>query len=145
MVNEFAYCPRLFFYEWVDGLFQESADTVEGAIQHKRVDEKATALPAPADLPESIHSRVGDAGERAAAGDRQDGPGGGGRRRRHAGGLQARPSARGRGRAGTLAVGPRATGGAGAGAAGERVPRARKAWSITARRGSGSAWRSTRR
>jgi CRISPR-associated protein Cas1 len=57
MVNEFAYCPRLFFYEWVDGLFQESADTVEGAIQHKRVDEKATALPAPADLPESIHSR----------------------------------------------------------------------------------------
>jgi CRISPR-associated protein Cas1 len=57
MVNEFAYCPRLFFYEWVDGLFQESADTVEGAIQHKRVDAKTTALPAPADLPESIHSR----------------------------------------------------------------------------------------
>ncbi len=23
MVNEFAYCPRLFFYEWVEGLFQE--------------------------------------------------------------------------------------------------------------------------
>jgi hypothetical protein len=40
MVNEFAYCPRLFFYEWVEGLFQESVDTVEGAIQHKRVDEK---------------------------------------------------------------------------------------------------------
>ena len=57
MVNEFAYCPRLFFYEWVEGLFQESVDTVEGAIQHKRVDEKPTALPAPADLPESIHSR----------------------------------------------------------------------------------------
>ncbi|MGD0498366.1 MAG: CRISPR-associated endonuclease Cas1 [Bryobacteraceae bacterium] len=57
MVNEFAYCPRLFFYEWVDGVFRESADTIEGAIQHRRVDEKATALPAPADLPESIHSR----------------------------------------------------------------------------------------
>ena len=57
MVNEFAYCPRLFFYEWVEGLFQESSDTIEGAIQHKRVDAKATALPAPADLPESIHSR----------------------------------------------------------------------------------------
>ena len=27
MVNEFVYCPRLFFYEWVEGLFQESADT----------------------------------------------------------------------------------------------------------------------
>ena len=57
MVNEFAYCPRLFFYEWVDGLFAESVDTVEGAVQHKRVDAKATALPASADLPQSIHSR----------------------------------------------------------------------------------------
>ena len=45
MVNEFAYCPRLFFYEWVEGLFAESVDTVEGSIQHKRVDAKATALP----------------------------------------------------------------------------------------------------
>jgi CRISP-associated protein Cas1 len=45
MVNEFAYCPRLFFYEWVEGLFAESADTVEGKIQHQRVDEKPTALP----------------------------------------------------------------------------------------------------
>jgi CRISP-associated protein Cas1 len=57
MVNEFAYCPRLFFYEWVEGLFAESVDTVEGAIQHQRVDEKANALPAPPDLPQSIHSR----------------------------------------------------------------------------------------
>ncbi len=57
MVNEFTYCPRLFFYEWVDGVFQESVDTIEGAIQHKRVDEKATALPKPVDLPQSIHSR----------------------------------------------------------------------------------------
>ena len=58
MVNEFAYCPRLFFYEWVEGLFRESADTVEGAIQHRRVDEKATALPdRPRPRRESIHSR----------------------------------------------------------------------------------------
>jgi CRISPR-associated protein Cas1 len=57
MVNEFAYCPRLFFYEWVEGLFEESSDTVEGAIQHQRVDAKATALPEAADLPQSIHSR----------------------------------------------------------------------------------------
>jgi CRISPR-associated protein Cas1 len=57
MVNEFAYCPRLFFYEWVEGLFAESADTVEGAIQHRRVDAKATPLPDAADLPQSIHSR----------------------------------------------------------------------------------------
>src|ERR1017187_6870583 len=45
MVNEYAYCPRLFFYEWVEGLFAESVDTVEGAIQHRRVDAKTTALP----------------------------------------------------------------------------------------------------
>jgi CRISPR-associated protein Cas1 len=61
MVNEFAYCPRLFFYEWVEGLFEESSDTVEGAIQHQRVDAKATALPEAADLPGAestpIHSR----------------------------------------------------------------------------------------
>jgi CRISP-associated protein Cas1 len=57
MVNEFAYCPRLFFYEWVEGLFAESVDTVEGSIQHGRVDAKATALPEAPDLPQSIHSR----------------------------------------------------------------------------------------
>jgi CRISP-associated protein Cas1 len=57
MLNQFAYCPRLFFYEWVDGLFVESVDTVEGRIQHRRVDEKTTALPEAGDLPESIHAR----------------------------------------------------------------------------------------
>ena len=38
MLNEFAYCPRLFFPEFVDGLFAESADTVEGSLQHHRHD-----------------------------------------------------------------------------------------------------------
>ncbi|MGA2593156.1 MAG: CRISPR-associated endonuclease Cas1 [Bryobacteraceae bacterium] len=57
MVNEFAYCPRLFFYEWVEGLFADNVDTVEGSIQHRRVDAKATALPDAGELPQSIHSR----------------------------------------------------------------------------------------
>lgn len=57
MVNEFSYCPRLFFYEWVEGVFAESADTLEGSAQHKRVDRKPDALPAAADLPETIHAR----------------------------------------------------------------------------------------
>ena len=52
MVNEFVYCPRLFFYEWVEGLFQESADTVEGKIQHKRVDKGGKRLPSPEKLAE---------------------------------------------------------------------------------------------
>ena len=47
MVNEFVYCPRLFYYEWVDGVFRESVDTVEGKIQHQRVDKRATEMPAP--------------------------------------------------------------------------------------------------
>jgi CRISPR-associated protein Cas1 len=58
MVNEFVYCPRLFFYEWVDGLFAESAETVEGKSQHARVDAKATELQKPEDASNSeIHSR----------------------------------------------------------------------------------------
>ncbi len=57
MVNEFCYCPRLFFYEWVDGVFVESSDTLEGTAQHKRVDRKTDALQAAEDLPETIHSR----------------------------------------------------------------------------------------
>ena len=65
MVNEFAYCPRLFFYEWVDGVFQESVDTVEGAVQHKRVDAKTTPLPAAADLPVVAPKRRAAAARRA--------------------------------------------------------------------------------
>jgi CRISPR-associated protein Cas1 len=59
MVNEFVYCPRLFFYEFVDGLFRHSVDTVEGSIQHDRVDKKATAMPSPEEAAEGekIHSR----------------------------------------------------------------------------------------
>lgn len=54
MVNEFVYCPRLFFYEWVEGQFCENADTVEGKIQHERVDAKATELPSPEQAPEEV-------------------------------------------------------------------------------------------
>ncbi len=50
MVNEFVYCPRLFYYEWVEGLFQHSADTIEGKWQHRRVDSQEGALPAAAEL-----------------------------------------------------------------------------------------------
>jgi len=30
ILNEFAYCPRLAYIEWVQGEFADSADTVEG-------------------------------------------------------------------------------------------------------------------
>jgi CRISPR-associated endonuclease Cas1/CRISPR-associated protein Cas4 len=38
MVNEYAYCSRLFFLEWVDREFDDNHFTVEGRVVHKRVD-----------------------------------------------------------------------------------------------------------
>ena len=46
MVNEYVYCPRLAYMMWVQGEFAHSADTVEGAIRHKRVDKEGGKLPA---------------------------------------------------------------------------------------------------
>lgn len=58
MVNEFVYCSRLFFYEWVEGLFRENKDTFEGRAQHQQVDAKTSALPKPEEAAEeTIHSR----------------------------------------------------------------------------------------
>ncbi len=45
MVNEFVYCPRLFYLEWVQGDFAHSADTLEGAAVHRRVDREQGPLP----------------------------------------------------------------------------------------------------
>ncbi len=73
MLNEFVYCPRLFYYEFVESVFVENADTVRGTSIHRRVNAGAGALPAakvPAGQegvpaappaagsePETIHSR----------------------------------------------------------------------------------------
>ena len=58
MVNEFVYCPRLFFYEFVDGVFRQSADTVEGSVQHRRVDREGKGVPAAEELgDDKIHGR----------------------------------------------------------------------------------------
>jgi len=53
MLNEFVYCPRLFYYEHVEGVFVENADTVRGASIHKRVDSGKGDLP-PAAKPGSV-------------------------------------------------------------------------------------------
>jgi len=45
MLNEFVYCPRLFFYEHVEKLFTSSADTLSGANTHRRVDRAPQPLP----------------------------------------------------------------------------------------------------
>ncbi len=51
MVNEFVYCPRLAYLEWVQGEWDDNADTVEGRFAHRRVDvERATDVPAAGDV-----------------------------------------------------------------------------------------------
>jgi CRISPR-associated protein Cas4 len=49
MLNEYAYCPRLFALEWPNQEWAESADTVEGTTVHRRVDRGSplTKLPFP--------------------------------------------------------------------------------------------------
>lgn len=45
MLNEFVYCQRLFYYEFVEAVFVESADTLRGEAIHQRVDTGTGALP----------------------------------------------------------------------------------------------------
>ena len=45
MLNEFAYCPRLFYLEWVEGLWEENADTAEGEFAHARSDRGGGRMP----------------------------------------------------------------------------------------------------
>ena len=47
MLNEYAYCPRLCWIEWVEGEFAENADTADGTFQHRRVDKEQGALKEP--------------------------------------------------------------------------------------------------
>lgn len=47
MINEYAYCPRLFHYEQVLGVFVHNEYTVEGAARHKRVDKEGKGAPKP--------------------------------------------------------------------------------------------------
>ncbi len=46
MLNEFTYCPRLGYLEWVDGEWADNLETMEGTFGHRRVD-RATTKPVP--------------------------------------------------------------------------------------------------
>ncbi|MGE3875631.1 MAG: CRISPR-associated endonuclease Cas1 [Parvibaculaceae bacterium] len=52
MLNEWIYCPRLAFLEWVDGEWADSGDTEEGRRAHVRVDAGGGRLPAPEEAAE---------------------------------------------------------------------------------------------
>src|SRR6056297_3055178 len=59
MVNEYEYCPRLAYLEWVQGEWAESSDTVQGRYHHRRADKPGGKLPAPQEMEnvERIHAR----------------------------------------------------------------------------------------
>jgi CRISPR-associated protein Cas1 len=58
MVNEFVYCPRLFFLKWVQGRFATSDDVEEGLYVHRVVDEPGGDLPDPDEIsPEQFAGR----------------------------------------------------------------------------------------
>src|SRR5947209_17076675 len=50
MINEYFYCPRLAFLEWVDSEWADSGDTEEGRRAHVRVDVGGGKLPTPAEI-----------------------------------------------------------------------------------------------
>ncbi len=41
-LHNFIYCPRLFYYQWVENLFEENADTVAGSHVHRNVDKASS-------------------------------------------------------------------------------------------------------
>ena len=47
MVNEWVYCPRLAYLEWVEGEWADTGDTAQGRRIHRRVDTERGKLPAP--------------------------------------------------------------------------------------------------
>ncbi len=64
MLNEFSYCPRLFYYEHVEGVFADNVYTVEGSLRHRTLERRAPpaksdALPAANQIADedTIHAR----------------------------------------------------------------------------------------
>lgn len=55
-LHNYAYCPRLFYFQWVEGLFESNADTAEGDLAHRTMD-RPSLLPADAGLPEGTTIR----------------------------------------------------------------------------------------
>lgn len=55
MINEWVYCPRLAYLEWVEGEWADSGDTEEGRRVHARVDAARPALPPPEEVTEDSH------------------------------------------------------------------------------------------
>lgn len=57
MINEFAYCPRLFYLEYVQKEWRESADTLDGSFVHRRVDKEGGKISEQPEESVDIHAR----------------------------------------------------------------------------------------
>jgi len=59
MLNEYTYCPRLFYLEYVQGEWAHSVDTLDGRLTHRRVDQEKGSMPAPEELDDmpKLHAR----------------------------------------------------------------------------------------
>ena len=59
MLNEYVYCPRLFYYEWVEGVFTHNRETTEGALRHSKLDGREDELVPAGELTaeDQLHSR----------------------------------------------------------------------------------------
>src|SRR5271157_4483563 len=51
ILNEFFYCPRLFYCEHFEGAFVQNADKARAGAAHQRVDSGAGSLPPSTDEP----------------------------------------------------------------------------------------------
>ncbi len=67
MLNEFVYCPRLFYYEHVEGVFAHNADTRRGAALHARVDAGKGDLPAARPAEAAPQSHGAEAGSESGS------------------------------------------------------------------------------
>jgi CRISPR-associated protein Cas1 len=57
-LHNFIYCPRLFYFQWVENIFRENADTVAGSHLHRNVDKPSKVEdPKELDLPEGAKLR----------------------------------------------------------------------------------------
>jgi len=62
MINEYVYCPRLAFIEWIEGEFRDNKYTVEGKLAHRRVDREGGRAPETATV-DAGKEQPGRAGE----------------------------------------------------------------------------------
>lgn len=58
MLNEFTYCPRLFYLEWVQREFEDNYFTVHGRSVHRRSDDPSGTLAAPEELDAEEHGEA---------------------------------------------------------------------------------------